>query len=87
MVKKTFELMLENGMHARPAGLLVKTIGRLNVTVTLSADGKSVNGKSIMAIMSASFKHGVKIDITCEGDDADKAMTAIEDLFAVNFNE
>lgn len=87
MIKKTFELMLENGMHARPAGLFVKTIGSLDVTVTLSSGGKEVNGKSIMGIMSASFKRGAKIDITCEGDDANKAMTAIEALFSVNFNE
>lgn len=87
MINKTFTLTLENGMHARPAGLFVKTIGPLDAVVTLSVGEKKINGKSIMAIMSAGLQRDVAIDILCDGPEEEKAMSVIEELFALNFNE
>lgn len=87
MIKKQFELTLKQGMHARPAGLLVKSIGPINALVTMSVGEKTINGKSIMAIMSAGLKSGTLIDISCDGPEEDKAMSVIEELFELNFNE
>ncbi len=87
MIKKIFELGLESGMHARPAGLLVKSIGPLDCSVDLVVGEKIVNGKSIMAIMSAGFRSGVAMEIICDGPDEEKAMALVTDLFDVNFNE
>ncbi len=87
MINKQFELTLDSGMHARPAGLFVKSIGPLNAAVTLVAENKTINGKSIMAIMSAGLKYGTLIDITCDGPEEEKVMSVIEALFAANFNE
>ena len=87
MIKKEFKLALEHGMHARPAGLLVKSIGPINAIVTLLVGEKTINGKSIMAIMSAGLKAGTIIDISCDGPEEDKAMSIIQELFELNFNE
>lgn len=87
MVSKVFEIALETGMHARPAGLFVKTIGPLSCNVNLKVGERTFNGKSIMAIMSAGLKKGEMVEVICEGADEEKALEAIGELFELNFNE
>lgn len=87
MVNKVFEVALETGMHARPAGLFVKTIGALNCTVDLKVGNRKFNGKSIMAIMSAGLKKGEQVEVICDGADEEKALQSIKELFEVNFHE
>lgn len=87
MLKKKFDLTLENGLHARPAGLFVKTIGPQKSQVSIIAGDKVINGKSIMAIMSAGLAGGTSIEISCDGEDEVATMAIIEELFENNFNE
>lgn len=87
MIKETFELKLANGMHARPAGLFVKTVGPLACEVQLNYKDKSLNGKSIMALISSGLKMGDLLEITCDGEAEQEAMAAIRALFEANFNE
>lgn len=87
MIQKTFVLNLDKGMHARPAGLFLKTVGPLDCQVQLNYKGNSINGKSIMAIISAGLKMGSELEITAEGPDEAVAMEAIEALFEANFHE
>lgn len=87
MVSKEFQVELENGMHARPAGLLVKSVGPLKCSVELRIDEKQINAKSIMAIMSGGLKYGTRVEVVCSGDEEVEAMTIIEALFNDNFNE
>lgn len=87
MVSKTFEITLENGMHARPAGLFVKEIGKLNCKVEIKVNDRSINGKSIMAIISLGMKEKEKVEIKCDGIDELVAIEKIQELFEANFNE
>ena len=73
------------GIHARPAGLLVKAIKALDSTVTIAkADGKSAAGTKLMALMGLGIKQGDTIHVTVEGGSEDTNAAALEQFFKDN---
>ena len=84
---KTFDYTITDpvGLHARPAGLLVKEIKKYSSTVTLTKGEKSVNALKLMAIMGMGVKQGDTVTVTIEGDDEEAAAAAIEAFFKANF--
>ncbi len=83
------ELTVQNklGLHARPAAMFVKVANRHRCEIWVEKDGESVNGKSIMGLMMLAAGQGSVLLISAEGDDADQAVRAIEELLASKFNE
>jgi phosphocarrier protein len=77
MVEKTFTITEASGIHARPATLLVQTVSSFNSEINLEYNGKSVNLKSIMGVMSLGIKQGAEIKIVASGSDANEAIAAI----------
>ena len=77
-MEKKFTIVDEMGLHARPATVLVNTAGKFAAEITLEYNGKSVNLKSIMGVMSLGVPNSAEIVITAEGDDAAEALAAIE---------
>ena len=71
MEKKEFHVIAETGIHARPATLLVQAASKFNSDVTLEYNGKSVNLKSIMGVMSLGV--GQNADVVISADGADEA--------------
>ena len=61
------------GIHARPAGLLVKTVKGFASTATLEKDGKSCDMRKLMALMGMGVKQGETITVKVEGDDEEAA--------------
>jgi phosphocarrier protein len=55
--------------------------------VTISKDGQTVNGRSIMGIMMLAAEQGSRIDVVSKGPQADEALAAIRDLVDGRFNE
>jgi len=84
-----YELVIENqsGLHARPAAAFVKTANNFHAEITVTKDGDSVNGKSIMGLMTLAAARGTKLIIEASGDDATEAVDAIQSLAEDNFNE
>ncbi|MDR7073698.1 MULTISPECIES: phosphocarrier protein HPr [Bacillales] len=80
MAEKTFKVTSESGIHARPATTLVNQAGQFSSDITLDYNGKSVNLKSIMGVMSLGIQSGAEITVKAEGSDADEALAAIEDV-------
>jgi phosphocarrier protein len=80
MAEKTFKVTSESGIHARPATTLVNQAGQFSSDITLDYNGKSVNLKSIMGVMSLGIQSGADITIKAEGSDADDALAAIENV-------
>lgn len=74
----------ELGIHARPAGLLVKLAGGFQSDVTIVKDGKEANAKRIMALMGLSATKGSEITVKIEGPDEDAAAAAVEDFLKAN---
>lgn len=81
MIQKTVEVNIENGLHARPAGELVKSLKPYNSDVYLLRNGKEINLKSIIQLMSTAIKEDEKIDIVIDGDDEQKVLHVINRFF------
>ncbi len=79
MEKRDFHIIAETGIHARPATLLVQAASKFGSDVNLEYDGKSVNLKSIMGVMSLGVGQNADVTITAEGDDEKDALDAIAD--------
>ena len=78
MEKREFHIIAETGIHARPATLLVQAASKFNSDINLEYNGKSVNLKSIMGVMSLGVGQGADVTITADGDDAKEAIEAID---------
>ena len=70
----------ELGIHARPAGLLVKEAKRFQSRIVLEGNGKSAEATKLMAITSMGIKKGHEITVTAEGPDEDAAIGAVEEF-------
>ena len=77
--KRDFTITAETGIHARPATILVQTASKFTSDITLTYNGKSVNLKSIMGVMSLGVGQNAEVTISAEGDDEKDAIAAIED--------
>ena len=80
MTKKTIQVELENGFEARPVALLVQEASTYDSTIYFQCDGKKVNAKSIMGMMSLSLVSGEEIEVSAEGTDEGAALTGIENF-------
>ncbi len=81
---KSFDYTIKDavGIHARPAGLIVKKAKEFESAFTMTKDGKSADLKKLMALMSLGVKCGDTVTITVEGSDEDSAASAMEQFFA-----
>lgn len=76
-----------NGLHARPATLLVKQAQAFDAEIKISLDGRTANAKSILSVLMLSAVHGAEVNLSVRGSDAEEALQTITALFASNFNE
>ena len=83
---KSFNYVItdEVGIHARPAGLLVKEAKKYACTVTVSMGGKSADAKKLMALMSLGVKQGDEVTVSVEGDDEESVAAEVEKFFKEN---
>lgn len=84
MKKLTYEIKDKMGIHARPAGLLVKEAAKFPCAVTIEKDGKSVDAKRILGVMSLGVKCGQEIVLSCDGEKEDEAIAALETFLKEN---
>ncbi|MBS0950313.1 phosphocarrier protein HPr [Weissella minor] len=82
MESREFNIVAEAGIHARPATLLVQAASKFASDITLSYQGKDVNLKSIMGVMSLGVGQGADVTISADGDDAADAISAIAETMA-----
>ncbi|HET7522047.1 MAG TPA: HPr family phosphocarrier protein [Bacillales bacterium] len=77
MLEKKVVVRLKSGLQARPAALFVQEANRYNADIFLEKNGKKVNAKSIMGIMSLAIGADVEVKLTADGNDEEKAMKAL----------
>lgn len=77
---KTFYFTItdEIGIHARPAGLLVKEAKKFASKITLECGGKQADATRLMAIMGLGAKKGMELEVRIEGEDEAEAAAALE---------
>ena len=85
---KSFEYVITDpvGIHARPAGIMVKKIKEFaGSTVTISKDDNSVNALKLMALMGMGIMQGDTVTVSVEGGDEEAACAALQEFFKENF--
>lgn len=77
MQQRTFDIVDETGIHARPATILVQTATRFESDIELEYNNKKVNLKSIMGVMSLGVGKGAEVTIYADGEDEAEALEKI----------
>jgi phosphocarrier protein HPr len=80
MIEKTFRIKNKLGIHARPAGQLVKVANLFKSSIYISRNRNEVNAKSIMGVLMLEAGCGSEVVVRIEGDDEFSALEAIEEL-------
>lgn len=84
MVKFTFVVKDAMGLHARPAGMLVKEAAKCTSKVTLKRGEKTGDAKRIFNVMGLSVKGGEEVEILVEGEKEQEDAVALEAFVAAN---
>jgi catabolite repression HPr-like protein len=77
MLEKQVEVKLKAGLQARPAALFVQDANRFNSEIFLEKDGKRINAKSIMGLMSLAVGTGSVLTLIADGQDEQEAIEAL----------
>ena len=72
------------GMHARPAGMLVKAAAPIASKITVTAPTGTADAKRLMALMRLAAKQGMELTITVEGSDEEKAAAELQAFLTAN---
>lgn len=77
MTKRDVKIQLVNGLEARPVAMLVQVASQYEASVYIDTEGKHVNAKSIMGMMSLGLDAGDEITITANGADEENAIEGV----------
>lgn len=80
MVEATYVITSESGLHARPATKLVQSVANVASDVDLQFNGKTVNLKSIMGVMSLGIPKNAEVKIIANGSDEKEALQAVDQV-------
>ena len=83
---KSFEYVIKDelGIHARPAGMLVKEAKKYSSQVMIDNGAKKADATKLMAVMSMAVKCGQNVTVTVDGEDEDVALDGIKSFFESN---
>ncbi len=79
MKSTTYQINDKNGIHARPAGVIVQCARRFASAVALESNGKHADAKKLFAIMQLGVRCGDTVTLTAEGEDEDDAVQELYD--------
>ena len=77
MKEFTYTIKDEQGIHARPAGALVKEAAAFPCSITIAKDGKAADAKRIFGVMGLGVKCGQEIILKTDGDQEEEAIAAL----------
>jgi len=82
MLRIEEEVVVNNkhGLHARPAAIFVQIANKFDSSVMLRKENETVDGKSIIAILSLGINTGAKIHLIIEGEDAKEAFSELKNF-------
>ena len=78
MTKRNIQVKLENGLDARPIAHLVQEASEYDSTIYIMFEGRKVNAKSIMGMMSLGLDTGEDLEVSADGEDEQAAVEGIE---------
>lgn len=81
------QIQLANGLEARPVAVLVQKASMFDSKIYIEAEGKKVNAKSIMGMMSLGLNTGEQVTVIAEGEDEAAAVENLENYISGNEKE
>ena len=81
MIETTVVVKQDKGLDGRPIALLVQEASQYASSIYIRVDGKKINAKSIMGMMSLNLSEGEKLTVVTEGEDEQKAAEGIKTFF------
>ncbi len=87
MPQAEIEIVNRLGLHARASAKLTQTASGFRAEVWISRNGRRVNAKSIMGVMMLAAAKGSRVLIEADGEDAQSALSALQDLINDKFGE
>lgn len=79
MITKSFTVIEQGGLHARPAALLVQAAGKFDSEINLEYKSRKANLKSIMGVMAMGIPQGSEFSISAEGSDEETAIASLHE--------
>jgi phosphotransferase system HPr (HPr) family protein len=86
-VSRTVVVNIPQGIHARPANLIVRRMQSFQAKVEFVRENQRVDGKSILELLTLAAEQGTQLQVEATGPEAQQAVDAIVELFASNFAE
>jgi phosphotransferase system HPr (HPr) family protein len=83
--RKTVTIVNPQGLHARPADLFARKANQFDATIQVIKGNETVDGKSILSILTLAAAQGSQLEIIASGQDADAAMAALCELVEQGF--
>ena len=87
MIRREVEIRNRLGLHARAAARFVHTANGFRSRVTVTRDGKTMDGKSILGILLLAASQGSRLSVSAEGEDEEAAVGALVELVGSGFGE
>lgn len=87
MVSQKVKVVNKSGLHARPAGELVKVASNCTSDVVIRVGEKSINPKSILTVMSAAIRCGTELVVECSGENEEEDLKLIVDVITNGLGE
>ncbi len=87
MQEVTLTIRNKVGLHARPAALFVQTASKYKSNVLAIKDGREVNAKSILSVLTLGAEQGAVVTVRAEGEDEVEAVEALKELVENDFGE
>jgi phosphocarrier protein HPr len=87
VITREMNIVNQRGLHARASAKFVKCAESFDAAITVSKDGQTVPGTSIMGLMMLAASIGTSIEVEASGPQAEAAMSALEDLVTRKFDE
>jgi phosphocarrier protein NPr len=87
IIEKQLTIVNKLGLHARAATQLAKLANQFEATITIHQGEKEAFANSVLALMMLESSQGKQVLLRCDGEDAESAIEAIENLIVNKFNE
>ena len=87
MPETTVILPNPSGLHARPAKVFAKAAAQADGEVTVAKDGRVVNAKSVLSVLTLDCHHGDEITISVDGDGAESTLDELVALVESGLGE
>ncbi|EMI57961.1 MULTISPECIES: HPr family phosphocarrier protein [Rhodopirellula] len=86
-LQKQVVIINPQGLHARPADMLVRCADGFDSTITIQKGSETVDCRSILSLLTLGATEGTELTLTAQGHDAEAALAAIGELFELGFHE